>query len=545
MPQTQGKIDKVINLCSRRGLVFQNSEIYSPLGGFFDYAHYGLAVKKRIANAWWNYFVKQREDVVGLDGAIISSPKVWKASGHLENFTDPLVECKKCKSRYRADQLVRDELKLEVEGLDEKTLAKLISQHKLKCEKCKGELAEVEQHNLMFETNVGSEELVSILTFKCSECGKMRVFPLSRLPQPIGKCENCGSELIQEYAYAIVKSPLKAYLRPETAQAIFTDFKTIASFARKKLPFGIAQIGKAFRNEISPRNFLFRAREFEQMEIEFFLHPNKNPHFEKIKLNLKIKALTAEEQGNGKSGAMVEKTIEGLLNDKIISSEWMAYWIAEALFWLTEEIGLSKEKLRIRQHVATELSHYSKETWDVEYDYPEWGWKELVGIADRGDFDLQQHAKHSGKDLTVFDEESKQKILPKVIEPSFGLDRLFFTALIDAFEEEGEKTLLKLHKRIAPLDCAVFPLMAKDGLDAKAREVFEMLKRHGVDCEYDESGSIGKRYARMDEIGVPFCITIDYDSLEKNDCTIRYRDSGKQERVSITLLPEKLRSASF
>ena len=492
--QSLTKIDKVVNLCSRRGLVFPNSELYSPLGGFFDYAHYGLAIKKRIAQSWWNYFVKQREDIVGLDGSIISSPRVWQASGHLENFTDPLVECKKCKSRYRADQLVRDELKLEVEGLDEKTLAKLIGEHKLKCEKCKGELAEAKTFNLMLKTHVG---------------------------------------VVEDDSNA-------AFLRPETAQTIFADFKTIASFARKKLPFGIAQIGKAFRNEISPRNFLFRAREFEQMEIEFFLHPGKTPPFEKIKLNLKAKALTAEEQGNGKSGSMVEKSVEGLLRDKIIANDWLAYWIAEAWFWLTEEIGLDKEKLRIRQHVATELSHYSKETWDVEYDYPEWGWKELVGIADRGNFDLQQHQTHSKKDLSVFDEETKQKILPKVIEPSFGLDRLFFTALIDAFEEEGEKTLLKLGKSIAPLDCAVFPLMGKDNLDVKAREVFEMLKRRGLECEYDESGSIGKRYARHDEIGTPVCITIDYDSLEKNDCTIRHRDSGKQERVAITQLPEKL-----
>ncbi|MEM4254934.1 MAG: glycine--tRNA ligase [Candidatus Norongarragalinales archaeon] len=495
MSQAQGKIDKVVNLCSRRGLVFPNSEIYSPLGGFFDYAHYGLAIKKRIASAWWDYFVKQREDVVGLDGSIISSPKVWKASGHLENFTDPLVECKKCKSRFRADQLVRDELKLEVEGLDEKTLAKLISEHKLVCEKCRGELAEAKTFNLMFKTQVG---------------------------------------VIEDDANAV-------FLRPETAQTIFADFKSIAGFARKKLPFGIAQIGKAFRNEISPRNFLFRAREFEQMELEFFLHPNKSPRFDKIKLNQKIKVFTARAQSQ-KSG-LVEKSVEKLFEEKIVSNEWLVYWLAEAWFFLTEELGLKKENLRMRQHVATELSHYSKETWDVEYDYPEWGWKELVGIANRGDFDLQQHQKHSGKDLSVFDEESKQKVLPTVIEPSFGLDRLFFTVLIDSFEEEGEKTVLKLERRIAPLDCAVFPLMAKDGLDEKAREVFEMLKHLGLECEYDERGSIGKRYARMDEIGVPLCITVDYDSLEKNDCTVRYRDSGKQERVLITLLPEKLHSA--
>ncbi|HIH20170.1 TPA: glycine--tRNA ligase [Candidatus Micrarchaeota archaeon] len=493
MEKTESKIDKIINLCARRGLVFANSEIYSPLGGFFDYAHYGVEVKNRIAAAWWNFFVRGREDMVGLDGSIVSSQKVWQASGHLESFTDPLVECKKCKSRYRADQLVKDELKLEVEGLDEKTLGALIAEHKLKCEKCKGELAEAKKFNLMFKTHVGA---------------------------------------VESDANAV-------FLRPETAQTIFTDFKTIAGFARKKLPFGIAQRGKAFRNEISPRNFLFRAREFEQMEIEYFLHPSKSPAFEKSRLHLKIKVLTAKAQED-KEHKMIEKTLEQLLKEKVISSDWIGYWIGEALFFL-EQVGLRGEHLRIRQHVSTELSHYSKETWDFEYDYPEWGWKELVGIADRGDFDLQQHQKHSGKDLSIFDDETKQKVLPCVIEPSFGLDRLFFTLLVDAYHEEKDKTMLKLGRAVAPLDCAVFPLMGKDGLDVKAREVFGMLRNEGFAVEYDESGSIGKRYARMDEVGTPFCITIDYDSLEKGDCTIRFRDSGEQKRVVIKSLAEELK----
>lgn len=497
MLEKTGKMDKIINLCSRRGLVFQNSELYSPLGGFYDYAHYGLELKRNIASAWWSFFVKKREDVVGLDGSVISSSRVWKASGHLENFTDPLVECRKCKSRYRADQLVKDELKLDVEGLDDKTLSKLIADHKLKCEKCKGELAEARKFNLMFKTHVGA-------------------------------IEDAASEV---------------YLRPETAQTIFADFKTISGFARKKLPFGIAQVGKAFRNEISPRNFLFRVREFEQMELEYFLHPHKKPHFDKMRLQQSVKVLTAKEQsGEGKGHKMGEHSVEDLLKEKIISSEWLAYWIAETLYFLEHEIGLRKDHVRIRQHVPTELSHYSKETWDVEYDYPAWGWKELVGIADRGDFDLQQHQKHSGKDLGLFDEETKQRIIPRVVEPSFGLDRLFLTVLADSFQEEGEKTMLKLSPKIAPLQCAVFPLMGKDGMDAKAREVFELLKGEGFNCEYDESGSIGKRYARMDEIGTPYCITIDYDSLQKNDCTMRFRDSGAQERVSISGLPGKLRA---
>ncbi len=495
MPEKKADaIDKIINLCSRRGLVFQNSELYAPLGGFYDYAHYGLELKKNIASAWWLFFVKNREDVVGLDGAIISSPRVWKASGHLESFTDPLVECRKCKSLYRADQLVRDELKLEVEGLDDKTLSKLLSERKLKCEKCKGELAESRKFNLMFKTHVGA-------------------------------IEDASSEV---------------YLRPETAQAIFADFRAISAFARKKLPFGIAQIGKAFRNEISPRNFLFRMREFEQMELEYFLHPQKKPAFGKARLAQKVNVLTAAEQA-GKSQKMAVRSVEELLKEKVIANEWLAYWIAETLHFLEHGIGLRKEHVRIRQHVPTELSHYSKETWDVEYDYPEWGWKELAGVADRGDFDLQQHQKHSGKDVGIFDDESKQRIIPRVVEPSFGLDRLFLTVLVDAYREEGEKTFLAFSPKISPVQCAVFPLMGKDGLDVKAAEVYAMLKSGGITCEYDEAGSIGKRYARMDEVGCPYCITVDYDSLEKNDCTIRFRDSGKQERVRIDALADELR----
>ena len=547
MPENQGKIEKVINLCSRRGLVFQNSELYAPLGGFFDYAHYGVALKRKIAQSWWDFFVKQREDVVGLDGAIISSSKVWRASGHLENFVDPLVECEKCRSQFRADQLLQDELKLDVEGLDKQKLAGLVKEHKLKCEKCKGNLAEVSSFNLMFKTNVGPEDTVNVLT--CKKCswpipfipvrkeGKWGLQQLPTIACSKGGDHDCTGS--PTYSFTVPREPV--YLRPETAQTIFSDFKTIASFARKKLPFGIAQIGKAFRNEISPRNFLFRAREFEQMELEFFLHPDKKPDFEKTRLNLKVKVLTAKEQA-GKTPKLVEKTIGDLLKEKTVSTEWLGYWMGETLYWL-ESIGLKKENLRIRQHVPTELSHYSKETWDVEYDYPEWGWKELVGVADRGDFDLTQHQAHSKKDQSVFDEETKKKILPRVVEPSFGLDRLFFTLLVDAYAEEGEKTMLKLDSSIAPLKCAVFPLMAKDGLDGKARGVFDNLKKEGFDAEYDEAGSIGKRYARMDEVGTPYCITVDYDSLKDDDCTVRYRDSGEQKRVKLSKLSAELKKA--
>ena len=545
MPENQSKIDAVINLCSRRGLVFPNSEIYSPLGGFFDYAHYGLELKRKIEASWWSFFVKQRDDVVGLDGAIISSSKVWRASGHLENFVDPLVECQKCRSQFRADQLIQKELKLDVEGLDKQTLTKLVKEHKLKCENCKGELAEISSFNLMFKTNVGPEDTVNILT--CKKCswpvpflpvrkqGQWIMEPIPSIPCSKGGEHDCSGS--PTYSYSIPREPV--YLRPETAQTIFADFKTIANFARKKLPFGIAQVGKAFRNEISPRNFLFRAREFEQMELEYFLNPGKKPSFRADRLKLKIKALSTKSQ-ESKSPQMEETTLGELVKEKTISSEWIAYWIGETLYWL-ESIGLNGKNLRIRQHVKTELSHYSSETWDFEYDYPEWGWKEIIGIADRGNFDLTQQQTASKKDLTFFDEETKAKILPNVVEPSFGLDRLFFTLLVDAFHSDGEKTVLKLGSSIAPVQCAVFPLMGKDKLDEKAKEVFAVLKAAGLDCEYDEAGSIGKRYARHDEVGTPFCITIDYDSLEKNDVTVRVRDSGEQKRVAIKELASDLR----
>ncbi|MFH0836089.1 MAG: glycine--tRNA ligase [Candidatus Micrarchaeota archaeon] len=485
---TAANIDSVVNLCVRRGLIFPSSDLHGSIAGFFDYGPYGVALKKRVQDAWWRWFVEQRQDVVGLDAAILSGEGVWKASGHLDAFNDPLVACKKCKKRFRADHLIKDELGLDVEGVSDEQLGALLKKHKLACPDCKSELAEAKKFNLMFESRAGSVE------------------------------EETAS---------------RVFLRPETAQAIFTDFKQIQAVSRKKLPFGIAQVGKAFRNEISPRNFVFRSREFSMMELEFFTKPqDDSAPLEKKHLALKITVLTAEEQAKKGSKAS-EKTISDLLKDKTIASKWIAYWLAESVLFLNS-LGL-KNNLRLRQHVKTELSHYSSDTWDVEYDYPEWGWKELLGVADRGDFDLTQHAKHSGKDLTYFDEEAKQKIMPHVVEPSFGLDRLVFTLLVDAYSEnkgeKGSSVVLKLDEAVAPIRVAVFPLMKKDGLAEKAREVFEMMRAAGIGVEYDEAGSIGKRYARMDEVGCPYCITVDYDSLEKSDVTVRFRDSGKQERV--------------
>lgn len=488
-------LETVVALAARRGIIFQTGGIYGGLAGFFDYGPVGVELKRNVENLWWQHFVTQREDVVGLDGAIITHPKVWKASGHVDNFNDPLVDCKKCKTRFRADHLIEDELKLSVDGISLQHLQELVSKHKLVCQKCKGELGNIRVFNLMFATQVGAT----------------------------GEGE--------------------AYLRPETAQSIFADFKLVHNTSRKQLPFGIAQIGKVFRNEISPRNFVFRCREFSAGEIEFFLHPakvNVCPLLSKEHLSLSAAFHTQETQE--KDSALKKATIKQMLDAKIIGTQWHAYWLAESFLFVTEILGIKKENLRFRQHVRDELSHYSSETWDIEYNYP-WGWKELLGVANRTNFDLTQHGKVSDKEMSVFDEGTKEKVVPHVIEPAFGIDRLVFTALLDGFSQKvengEEKNLLSLKPGVAPVKFAVFPLMKKDGLAEKAREVKEKLMQLGVRVEYDESGSIGRRYARQDEIGTPFCLTVDYESLKDNDVTIRQRDSGKQERVKIAKLVDR------
>jgi len=492
------KVEKIISLCKRRGIIFPNSEIYGTFAGFFDYGNYGSELKRNVESSWWKHFVNERGDMVGIDGSIITHPDVWKASGHLESFNDPLVECKKCKKKFRADHLVETELKISVDGLSEKHLEELIEKHKIKCPECKGELKFIQPFNLMFKTSVGAET---------------------------------GTGTV-------------AYLRPETAQVIFTNFKIVQQAARKKLPFGIAQIGKAFRNEISPRNFVFRAREFDQMEIEYFIHPKKMDSCEFLTnehLKYELNVLTAEAQSKDKSHQKMK--IKYLLNEKIMKTPWHAFWIVECMKWF-EKIGIKKENLRIREHTKNELSHYSSETWDIEYNFP-WGWKELEGIANRTDFDLKQHMKFTKSDLNYFDEETKEKVVPFVIEPSFGLDRTIMVLLLDAYREEKDektkeiKVKLKLHPEISPVTVAIFPLMKKDGLAEKAREVFEMLKTEFV-CEYDEAGSIGKRYARADEVGTPWAVTIDYDTLRGKTVTLRNRDTTEQIRVKISELEKSI-----
>jgi glycyl-tRNA synthetase len=431
-------MDKIVALCKRRGLIFPASEIYGGIANTYDYGHYGVLLKRNVIDAWWQAMIGDRTDIVALDSAIIQHPKTWEASGHLAGFTDPLVDCKTCGQRFRADHL------------GELSCGRKPSKHPGETPEC--DLTEAREFNLMFETTIGP----------------------------------------------VKEAGATVYLRPETAQGIFLDFKTVLGFARKKPPFGIAQVGKSFRNEITPGNFIFRTLEFEQMEMEFFVAPDE-------------------------------------------AQQWHEHWLEERLNWYVR-LGIRPDHLKLRPHDADELSHYSSATSDVEYLYPI-GWSELEGIANRGDFDLTQHAKHSGEKLEYFDTASGERYVPHVIEPAAGVGRTVLAVLCDGYDEEevaGEqRTVLKLHPRLAPIKVAVLPLVRKDGQPELAHEVFELL-RGQLQAEYDEGGSIGKRYRRQDEIGTPFCVTIDHQSLEDRTVTVRDRDTLEQERVAVDDLPAVL-----
>ncbi len=441
-------MDIFASLCKRRGFVFQSSEIYGGIGGFWDYGPLGVELKNNIKQAWWRAVVQERDDVVGLDASIVMNPRVWEASGHVDTFADPMVDCKACKRRFRADELA--ERKHEAESVH----GHAVDISGVRCPECGGELTEPRMFNLMFKTYVGPlEDDASI-----------------------------------------------AYLRPETAQGIFVNFDNVLTTTRRKLPFGIAQIGKAFRNEITPGNFIFRDREFEQMEIEYFVLPGTD-------------------------------------------EEWHERWIQERFDWWTG-LGIDKEKLRIREHPQEELSHYAKRTVDIEYVFPFAGFAEVEGIANRTDFDLKRHEEYAGRELKYFDEASGQHVVPYVIEPSMGVDRCFLTVLIDSYAEEevrGEKrTVLRLHKDLAPIKVAVLPLSRNEKLVPPARQVWELLRSPFM-TQYDDAQSIGRRYRRQDEIGTPLCVTIDFDTLDDQAVTIRERDSMEQVRVPIAGLVEALR----
>jgi glycyl-tRNA synthetase len=441
-------MERIVSLCKRRGFIFQSSEIYGGLNGVWDYGPLGTELKNNLKQYWWRVMVRDRDDVVGLDGAILTHPAVLKASGHVDTFTDPMVDCRTCKARLRADQLA------EKNGVKQ-------------CPNCGGkDLTEARPFNLMFQTQVGA----------------------SADPASI------------------------AYLRPETAQSIFVQFKNVLDVSRKKLPFGIAQIGKAFRNEINPRNFTFRSREFEQMELEYFCRP---------------------EQG----------------------MDLLAYWLKERIRFY-EEIGISRKRLHILDVPEKERAFYSKGTFDIEYEFP-FGRQELEGVAFRTDYDLQQHIRASGKLLDYFDEETKERFVPHVVEPSAGVDRTVLALICDAYDEDSApdekgkmetRIVMRFHPRMAPIKCAIFPLLRnKEPLVAKAREVQALLRPH-MNVFYDEGGAIGRRYRRQDEIGTPFGVTIDFETLGekgeelRNTVTLRDRDSMKQERVAIKDLPQIISS---
>jgi glycyl-tRNA synthetase len=431
-------MDKVVALCKRRGFIFPSSEIYGGVGSTYDYGHYGVLLKTNVKGEWWRAMLQDRDDIVALDSAIIQHPKVWEASGHLAGFTDPLVDCRTCKLRFRADHI------------EQSACGRKPSKHPGETPEC--DLTDARDFNLMFETTVG----------------------------PV-KGEGAT-----------------VYLRPETAQGIFINFKNVLQFSRKKPPFGIAQIGKSFRNEITPGNFVFRTREFEQMEMEYFVPP-------------------AEAQ------------------------QWFEHWLAERERWYVE-LGIRPDHLRLRAHDADELSHYSSGTSDVEYLFPI-GWSELEGIANRGDFDLTAHARHARAKLEYVDTAGGEPYVPHVIEPAAGADRATLAFLVDAYDEEeveGEtRTVLRLHPRLAPVKVAVMPLVRKDGQPEVAKEIYADLRTR-MQAEYDEGGSIGKRYRRQDEIGTPWGVTVDHQTLEDRTVTLRDRDTLAQERVAISELGPEL-----
>ena len=447
MLATEKTMEKIVALCKSRGFVYPGSEIYGGLSNSWDYGPLGVEFKNNVKRAWWKKFVQESPTNVGLDAAILMNPEVWVASGHVGGFSDPLMDCRDCKTRHRADKLIEDFTGEPADGWSNQQMMDFIKEHDIKCPNCgSSNFTDIRQFNLMFKT------------FQ-------------------GVTEDAKNEL---------------YLRPETAQGIFVNFNNIQRTTRKKVPFGVCQVGKSFRNEITPGNFIFRIREFEQMECEFFCKPGTD-------------------------------------------LEWFEYWRGFCRDWLLS-LGMTEENMRLRDHAKEELSFYSKATTDIEYLFP-FGWGELWGIADRTDYDLKQHQEHSGKSLEYFDQEANERYIPYVVEPSLGADRVTLAFLCDAYDEEvvdaekkDTRVVIHLHPALAPFKAAVLPLSKK--LNDKAQEVYNRLTKHFM-VDYDDAGSIGKRYRRQDEIGTPYCITYDFDSETDGCVTVRDRDSMEQERVKI------------
>jgi glycyl-tRNA synthetase len=430
-------MDKLVSLCKRRGFVYQSSEIYGGLASAWDYGPLGVELKNKIRDFWWREMTQLHDNIVGIDAAIMMHPRVWEASGHVENFTDPLVDCKKCKHRFREDQMP-----------DENREAR-------KCPDCGGELTEAREFNLMFKTHIGP----------------------------------------------VAEDASTVYLRPETAQGIYVNFKNVYQSSRVKIPFGIAQVGKAFRNEITTKNFIFRTCEFEQMEMQYFIHPSED-------------------------------------------EKWFDFWLAERQKYY-EKLGIRAGKIRLHEHGPGELAHYAKKAFDLEYEFP-FGWSEMEGVHNRTDYDMSRHTEHSGKDLQYLDDQTRERFLPWVIETSAGLTRMVLAVLADAYDEDSadgdKRVVMRFHPKLAPITIGVFPLVKKDGLAELAHEI-ELELREDFSTFYDQGGAIGRRYRRQDEIGTPYGITVDYQSKEDGTVTLRYRDSMEQIRVKRGDLAATVRKA--
>jgi glycyl-tRNA synthetase len=427
-------MDKLVSLAKRRGFIFQSSEIYGGINSCYDYGPLGIEMKKNIKDLWWKSMIYEREDIEGLDSSILMHPRVWEASGHIEGFTDPLVDCKKCKARFRADMLEEAICPKRKKPINED---------------CKSNFTDQRSFNLMFKTFMGP---------------------------------------VEDDAHQV-------FMRPETAQGIYVNFHNVRECSRRKVPFGIAQIGKAFRNEVTPGNFIFRTREFEQMEMQYFIRPDQD-------------------------------------------DKWFEYWKTQRMEWY-KRLGIKTEKLRFHRHAEGELAHYAKNAFDIEYEFP-FGWHEIEGIHNRTDFDLKRHMEFSGKDMRYFDDQNNSRYLPYIIETSIGCDRTLLTTLVDAYDEEEERVVLRLAPAIAPIKIAIFPLVKKDGMPEIAHKIFDDLKGR-FRIFYDESGSIGRRYRRMDEAGTPYCVTIDSETLNDGSVTIRERDSMKQDRIEGSQILNKVR----
>ena len=431
---SESSLDKIISLCKRRGFIFQSSEIYGGFGAVYDYGPLGVELKNNISHSWWKFMTHNHENIVGLDSGIFMHPKIWEASGHVDAFNDPLVDCKQCKARYRADELIKEDF-MNANWAE------------IQCPKCgtTGNLTNPRQFNLMFKTNIGPIESESET----------------------------------------------AYLRPETAQGIYVNYLLVQGTMRQKVPFGIAQIGKAFRNEIVARNFIFRTREFEQMEMQYFVKPGDDDN------------------------AMID-------------------WKEKRYNFYIDELGISEDKIRFQQHGKDELAHYAKEAWDIEYEFP-FGWSEVEGVHNRTDFDLKRHQEFSGKNMQYSDQLLNEKYFPYIIETSAGLNRMLLTVLCDAYwdDSENNRIVMKIHPKLAPIKAVVCPLVKKDGLPEIGHNIISDLMKN-FNVLYDQQGSIGKRYYRQDEAGTPFCITVDHESKENNTVTLRNRDDQNQDRVKIS-----------